>query len=70
MPGDRPRRQSVQEVVVGPVVAEADDEARRLLPVRERVPDVDALVDPTGANLDHAVPLQDLRLRSGEVLAR
>ena len=68
MPCDRPRRQRVQEIVVGPVVTDADDEVRRLLPVREDAPDVDALVDAPRAHLDHAMALQDLGRGAAQVL--
>ena len=55
--------------MVGAVVAEADHEARRLLPVREHVAHVQALVHSTRAHLDHAVPEEHLGGRAGEVLA-
>ena len=68
MPGDGARWQRVQEIVVGAVVADAEDEVRRFLPVREHVPDVDAFVDPSRAHLDDAMALQDLRRGAPEML--
>ena len=68
MTRDRARRQRVEQVVIGPVVAEPEHEVRRLLSVREEAADVDALVDAERAHLDDLVPDEDLGRRPGEVL--
>jgi hypothetical protein len=67
--GDRAGGQGVEEVVVGAVVAEPDHEPRRLLAVREHAPHVQPLVDASRPHLDHAMPAENLRGRTAQVVA-
>src|SRR5687768_17397288 len=59
----------VEQVVIRAVVADPDDEVRRLLPVREDAAHVDALVHAARAHFDHALALEDLGGGACEVLA-
>ena len=68
MAGDRARRQGVEQVVVGPVVTEPEDEVRRLLAVGKEAAHVDALVDAERTHLDDLVSCQHLRRCAREVL--
>ena len=54
--------------MVGPVVAETEDEVRRLFPVRKQAAHVEPLVDALRAYLDDLVALQNLGRRTGDML--
>ncbi len=60
MARDRAGRQRVEQVVVGPVVSEAEHEVVRLLPLGEDAAHVDAFVDAECPHLDDLVPGEDL----------
>ena len=70
MARDGAGRERVEQVVIGAVVAEPEDEVRALLALREEAPHVDALVDPQRAHLDDLVAREDLGGRAGEVLVQ
>ena len=64
----RARRERVEEVVVGAVVAEPEHEVRGLLAVGEDAAHVQALVHAEGADLDDLMPGEDLGRRACEML--